>query len=131
MTSSRRDGPVARPAAAEIKGSRPTLVFRDAGNRVYLLRFDPPEAPELATGAEMISSRFFHALGYYVPETYLVVFDREQLVVETNASDVTSSERCAHHWCPRTSTVSWPMSRGEPTGATGPSRSGCRRTASR
>ena len=70
--------------------SRPTIIFRDAGNQMYLLRFDPPEAPELATGAEMISSRFFHALGYYVPETYLVVFDREQLVVETNASDVTS-----------------------------------------
>ena len=39
----------------------------------------------------MISSRFFHALGYYVPETYLAVFDRERLVVETNASDVTSN----------------------------------------
>ena len=70
--------------------SRPTIIFRDAGNQMYLLRFDPPEAPELATGAEMISSRFFHALGYHVPETYLVVFDREQLVVETNASDITS-----------------------------------------
>ena len=53
------------------QGLRPTLVFRDANNRVYLLRFDPRGAPELATGAEMISSRFFHALGYYVPETYL------------------------------------------------------------
>ena len=44
----------------------------------------------------MISSRFFHALGYYVPETYLVVFDRERLVVETNATDVTSIGETAH-----------------------------------
>ena len=73
------------------QGLRPTLVFQDSNDRVYLLRFDARDAPELATGAEMISSRFFHALGYYVPETYLAVFDREQLVVETNATDVTSN----------------------------------------
>ena len=73
------------------QGLRPTLVFRDSKNRVYLLRFDGRNAPELATGAEMIGSRFFHALGYYVPETYLTQFNREQLVVETNATDVTSN----------------------------------------
>ena len=72
-------------------GLQPTLVFRDDNNRVYLLRLDPRGAPELATGAEMISSRFFHALGYYVPETYLTVFARERLVVETNATAVTSN----------------------------------------
>ena len=38
----------------------------------------------------MISSRVFHALGYHVPETHLVVFDRDRLVVESNASDITS-----------------------------------------
>ena len=73
------------------QGLRPTLVFRDANERVYLLRFDSRDAPELATGAEMISSRFFHALGYYVPETYLIDFKREQLVVETNATDINSN----------------------------------------
>ena len=72
------------------QGLRPTLVFKDSNDRVYLLRFDARDAPELATGAEMISSRFFHALGYYVPDTYLTVFGRQQLVVETNATDITS-----------------------------------------
>ena len=70
---------------------RPTIVFRDDNNRVYRLRFDSRGAPELATGAEMISSRFFHALGYHVPETYLAIFDRERLVIETNATEVTSN----------------------------------------
>ncbi len=70
---------------------RPTIVFRDENNRVYRLRFDSRGAPELATGAEMISSRFFHALGYHVPETYLAVVDRDRLVVETNATEVTSN----------------------------------------
>ena len=39
----------------------------------------------------MISSRFFHALGYHVPDTSLVRFHRDQLVVETNATDITSN----------------------------------------
>jgi hypothetical protein len=72
------------------QGSRPAIVFRDANNQMFLLRFDPADAPEMATGAEMISSRFFHALGYHVPDTYLVVFDRDRLALEANASDVTS-----------------------------------------
>ena len=73
------------------QGLRPTLVFKDSNDHVYLLRFDARDAPELVTGAELISSRFFHALGYYVPETYLTLFDREQLAVETNATDITSN----------------------------------------
>src|SRR6476469_5323213 len=65
------------------QGLRPTLIFQDSNDRIYLLFFDSRNAPELATGAEMISSRFFHALGYHVPETYLIDFKREQLLVET------------------------------------------------
>ena len=70
--------------------ARPTMVIRDAIGHLYVVRFDPPEAPELATGADMISSRIFHALGYYVPETYLVTFNRDRLVVENNATGITS-----------------------------------------
>ncbi len=73
------------------RGARPAIVFRDAVNHMFILRFDPADAPEMATGAEMISSRVFHALGYYVPETYLVLFKRDRLVVESNASDITSN----------------------------------------
>ena len=39
------------------QGLRPTIVFKDSNGRIYLLRFDSRNAPELATGAEMISSR--------------------------------------------------------------------------
>jgi hypothetical protein len=70
---------------------RPQLVFRDSNDRIYLLRFDSRAAPELATGADMISSRFFHALGYYVPQTSLVRFTRDQLAIETNATDISSN----------------------------------------
>ncbi len=71
--------------------SYPTIVFKDENNRVYRLRFDAHSAPELATGAAMISSRFFHALGYHVPETYLALVDRGRLVIETNATEITSN----------------------------------------
>ena len=74
------------------QGLRPTLVVKDSNDRIYLLRFDARDAPELATGAEMIASRFFHALGYYVPETYLAQFDRKQLVIETNASGMSVTQ---------------------------------------
>ena len=60
-------------------GLRPGILIRDAKDDIYLLRFDPPDRPELATGAQMVSSRLFHALGYHVLENYLVGFDRRQL----------------------------------------------------
>ena len=44
----------------------------------------------MATGAAMVSSRFFHALGYHVLETYLVYFDRDQLEAIEGGQDVTS-----------------------------------------
>jgi hypothetical protein len=66
-------------------------VIRDAEGRLYVLRFDAAQHPEMATAAEMISSRFFHALGYHVPETYLVTFDRDQLAIADNAGDITSN----------------------------------------
>ena len=66
------------------------IAARDQANRLYALRFDPLDAPELATGADIVASRFFHALGYHVPDTYIVVLDRARLIPDDNASDVTS-----------------------------------------
>ena len=56
-------------------GVRPGILIADANDQLYVLRFDPPGHLEMATGAAMVSSRFFHALGYHVPETSLVYFD--------------------------------------------------------
>ena len=49
-------------------GIRPGLLIHDAKNQLYLLRFDPQGRLEMSTGAEMIGSRIFHALGYVVGE---------------------------------------------------------------
>jgi hypothetical protein len=79
-----------RVLLARSQVGRPTIVFRDANEHMFLLRFDPLEAPEMATGADMIGSRAFHALGYHVAETYLVVFNRDRLVAGSNASSLSS-----------------------------------------
>ena len=83
------DGPL-RVALLRDQGARRFIAARDQANRLYALRFDPPDAPELATGADIVASRFLHALGYHVPDTYVVVLDRARLIPDDNASDVTS-----------------------------------------
>ena len=53
-------------------GLNPGLLIGDAKNDLYLLRFDPVGYEGLATGAEMVTSRFLYALGYHMPENYIV-----------------------------------------------------------
>jgi len=72
-------------------GYRPGILVADAENQLYLLRFDPKGLAEMATGAEMISSKLLYALGYNVPENYIVYFDREQLVLADGGESITSS----------------------------------------
>jgi hypothetical protein len=72
-------------------GLRPSIVFRDGANQFFLMLFDTPGAPEMATAASMISGRFFHALGYNVVENYLVTFERKQLQIAEGAGEVTSN----------------------------------------
>jgi hypothetical protein len=69
-------------------GVRPGILMADSKRELYLLRFDPPDNLEMATGAEMVASRFFHALGYFVPENYLVYFERDQLVADASGEAV-------------------------------------------
>jgi hypothetical protein len=63
------------------EGITPGFRIRDALGQVYVIKFDPPENPEMATSAEVISTKFFHAAGYNVPENYIVFFRRADLVV--------------------------------------------------
>ena len=67
--------------AAKTEGITPGFTIQDSRGRRYVMKFDPLAYPEITTAAEMISSKFFHALGYFVPENYLVRFGREQLVI--------------------------------------------------
>jgi hypothetical protein len=71
-------------------GLRPGILMRDSKQDLYLLRFDPAGFLEMATGAEMVSSRALYALGYYVTENYVVYFERDQVEAAPGGEDITS-----------------------------------------
>src|SRR5688572_18950291 len=81
--------------AAKTEGITPGFRIRDSRGDVYFIKFDPPQNPEMATAAEVISTKFFYALGYNVPENYLAFFTRDQLRADAKAtiSDSTGKER--------------------------------------
>jgi len=66
-------------------GATPGLIIEDARGDKFLIKFDPASNPSITTAAEVISSRFFHAIGYNVPETYIVRFRASQLVLAPDA----------------------------------------------
>ncbi len=68
--------------APKSEGVTPGFLVKDSRGRYYQLKFDPLTNPEMATAAEVISSKFFYALGYNVHENYIVWFRREQLRVK-------------------------------------------------
>jgi hypothetical protein len=64
----------------KVEGVSPGFTIND-GKRTYPIKFDVEENFELATGADVIGSKFFYAFGYNTPQNYLIYFTREQLVV--------------------------------------------------
>jgi hypothetical protein len=58
----------------------------DATGQLYQIEFDPPDYPELATGAEIIGTAIYHALGYHVVENYLVTLDPARVTIGPKAT---------------------------------------------
>ena len=77
-------GPAAGPwtiVAAKTEGVTPGMTIRDSAGDVYFIKFDPPSNPEMASGAEVIATKFFHAFGYHVPENYVATLRPATLVI--------------------------------------------------
>jgi hypothetical protein len=55
------------------------------GNQMYQIELDPPSNPEMATGAEMIGTAFYHAFGYTTVEVYVAEVDPARLVIAPTA----------------------------------------------
>ena len=78
------DGPAAGVwdlTGRPIAGITPKFTIRDARGDTYMLKFDPATNPELASSVEMISTKLFHAIGYHVPEDFIVTFTEDRLRV--------------------------------------------------
>ncbi len=76
--------------SAKTEGITPGFVMIDRQNRRYFVKFDPPSNPEMATGADQIAAKIFYALGYHVPENYIVYFRPRRLKL---GEDVTIEDK--------------------------------------
>lgn len=70
---------------AKSDGVTPGFTVLDAAGVRWFIKFDPPDWPEMATGAEMISTAIFRALGYHVPDNHIVTLTRDRLAVHEAA----------------------------------------------
>ena len=66
-------------------GITPKFTIKDARGDTYLIKLDPEIAPELPSSVELISTKIFHAIGYHVPEDFIVTFDPAQLKIGQGA----------------------------------------------
>jgi hypothetical protein len=67
------------------RGVQPGFRMSDPSGQIYQVEFDPPSNPEMATGAEIIGTAFYHAIGYHVVEVYLAEFDPAKMVIAPTA----------------------------------------------
>jgi hypothetical protein len=72
--------------SAKNEGVTPGFTIEDSRGLRYMIKVDPPDNPGMATGADVIGAKFFYALGYWVPEYYVVKFDRERLIIDAKAA---------------------------------------------
>lgn len=69
----------------KFEGITPGFFIKDSNGGKFLLKFDPLDGMELATGAEIVASRFMHALGYNVPEYSIANIQKDQFEIEPGA----------------------------------------------
>ena len=67
-------------------GITPKFTVKDALGDTYLIKLDPAEFPELPSSVEIISTKIFHAIGYHVPEDFIVTFDLASLDIAPGAT---------------------------------------------
>jgi hypothetical protein len=63
------------------EGITPGFIIRDSEQRRFFIKFDPLSNPEMATSADAIVSRLFHAMGFWAPHTNVVYFEPDQLEI--------------------------------------------------
>ncbi len=67
---------------AKIGGPNAWFFIEDKRGDRYLIKFDGYDYPELRTSAEVISTKFFHAAGYNVPEAAITYFDPLKITIK-------------------------------------------------
>ena len=83
------DGPW-KVVKAKTEGITPGFEFVDSAGHRYMIKFDPLDYPEIASSADVLVSKFFYALGYHVPQNYIVYFPQGQLTLRGDVKMVTA-----------------------------------------
>lgn len=58
---------------------------RDARGNIYFIKFDPHDYLGLTTAADVIASRLFYAMGFNVPEQWIIYIRPEQIELDPEA----------------------------------------------
>ena len=69
-------------------GFHPGFVAQHPGDpgQLYQLEVDPVDHPQLATGAELIGTLVYHALGYHVEDVYAARVDPARITISDKAT---------------------------------------------
>lgn len=84
----RDDGPAPGPLLVEsgkLSGASPGLVVRDVEGVRFVVKFDPPAYPGLASNAELIATKILYAAGYNVPENHALSIPAKRLILAEGA----------------------------------------------
>jgi hypothetical protein len=68
------------------EGIRPGFTIVDSAGVRWFLKFDAPGEPEQTTGAEVVATKLFWALGYHVAEAHVATLRRNELVLGKDAT---------------------------------------------
>jgi hypothetical protein len=71
---------------AKNDGVTPGFTVRDSAGVVWFLKFDPPGHRGMATGTEVVVTKLFWALGYFVPETHIASLRPDDLTISEEAT---------------------------------------------
>jgi hypothetical protein len=91
----RGPGPGTGPASgklmvvrAKTQGVTPGFFVRDSAGASFLLKFDPPELAEMATGADVVGAYLYWAAGYNVADNSIFTFTADDLDLSSEATVV-------------------------------------------
>jgi hypothetical protein len=78
---------------AKRSGVTPGFTVKDSAGLVWFVQFDAPGQSEAASGATVVATKLFHALGYFQTENYISYLDPAKLEISEQAKIDTPSGR--------------------------------------
>ena len=70
----------------KVEGRNPGFFIEDSKGDTYLIKLDRKKYPEMISSCEIIGSKFFHAIGYNVPQNTICYFRPEIITVAEDAT---------------------------------------------